>query len=246
MARVLTTFAEPERTCVYLPEERARQDVRVMVDVEPEEYERLLERGHRRFGPVYFRPACAGCGECRSIRVPVDTFRPSQAQRRARRACADLRVVLGPPEVDDERLALFRRWHASREDARGWEPSPTDRDSYFQSFAFPHPCARELAFYDDHAADRPGKLVAIAIADETPHAWSAVYCFYDPSYARRSIGVASVLLQLELARERGVPHVYLGYRVAGCASLAYKARYRPHELLLGRPLDDEPALWAPA
>jgi arginine-tRNA-protein transferase len=244
VARVLSTFVESERPCVYLPGERARQDVRVMVDVGPEEYERLLERGYRRFGAVYFRPACTACGECRSIRVPVETFQPSQAQRRARKACADLRVELGPPRVDDERLALFARWHAAREVARGWDPSPTDRDSYFQCFAFPHVCARELAFYDD-APEAGGKLVAIAIADETPRAWSAVYCFYDPAYARRSVGVASVLLQIELARGRGVPHVYLGYRVAGCASLAYKARYAPHELLIGRPGDDEPAIWAP-
>ena len=34
-----------------------------------------------------------------------------------------------------------------------------------------------------------------------------------------------------LIRRRGLPHVYLGYYVAGCRSLAYKAHYRPHEIL---------------
>jgi arginine-tRNA-protein transferase len=242
MARVLEAFVEAERKCVYLPVETARQDVRVMIDVSPEEYEALLVRGYRRFGPVYFRPACASCSECVSLRIPTGGFVPTKSQKRAAKACAGLRIEVARPRVDEERLALFRRWHASREEARGWDPSPTDRQSYFQSFAYPHPCAREVGFYDD---DDGGKLVGVGIADETPNAWSAVYFFYEPAYAKRSLGVANVFLQLEIARSRGIPHVYLGYRVEGCASLTYKSAYRPHELLVGRPdLHDEP-LWLP-
>ncbi len=245
MARVLSAFLESERDCAYLPGVRARQDVRVMVDVTPEEYEALLTRGYRRFGPVYFRPACAACSACDSLRLDTATFRPNQSQRRAAKACASLRVEVSRPSVDSARLALYAKWHASREQARGWEPSPTDPSSYFQSFAFPHPCAREVAFYDDDAADESGKLVGIGLADETARAWSAVYFFYDPAYARRSLGVANVLLQVELARARAIPHVYLGYRVADCASLAYKGRYQPHELLDGRPGPDEEPRWGP-
>jgi arginine-tRNA-protein transferase len=51
------------------------------------------------------------------------------------------------------------------------------------------------------------------------------------------------MLCLSLARERGIPHVYLGYRVLGCASMRYKATFRPHELLLGRPAPDEEPRW---
>lgn len=227
---------------MYLETERARQDVRVMIDVTPDEYEELLVRGYRRFGPVYFRPACTACSECVSLRIPTATFAPTKSQRRAAKACSGLRVEVARPRVDDERLALFARWHAAREDARGWDPSPTDRQSYFQSFAYPHPCAREVGFYDDEAG---GKLVGVGIADETPHAWSAVYFFSEPSYAKRSLGVANVFLQVEIARSRSIPFVYLGFRVEGCASLKYKAGYRPHELLVGRPELDEEPIWLP-
>ena len=78
MARVLEAFVEPERACVYLAGARAKQDVRVMIDVTPEEYEDLLVRGYRRFGPVYFRPACEGCCECVSIRIPDPRVRSFQ------------------------------------------------------------------------------------------------------------------------------------------------------------------------
>jgi arginine-tRNA-protein transferase len=76
--------------------------------------------------------------------------------------------------------------------------------------------------------------------------WSAVYFFYAGQWAARSIGVANVVFQIELARTRGIPHVHLGYRVASCPSLAYKGSFQPQERLVGWPDLDEPAQWEPA
>ena len=72
---------------------------------------------------------------------------------------------------------------------------------------------------------------------------SAAYFFYHPDIARLSPGVGNVLRCVELAKELGAQHLYLGYRVAGCASLQYKGFFRPHELLDGRPAMFEPPVW---
>jgi arginyl-tRNA--protein-N-Asp/Glu arginylyltransferase len=238
---LLERVVEKPHACCYLPRERASLEVQIMLDVAAAELEALLERGWRRFGPIYFRPACAACAECVSLRVVVPLFSPSKSQRRAARACARLRRVVATPSVDDERLALYARWHAVRERSRGWEPNPQTRDRYALEFAFPNPCAREAAFYDDAAG---GRLVAVGLFDETPRALSAAFFFHDPDYARLSLGVANVVSLIEQARASGREHVYLGYRVAGCPSLRYKAAFRPHELLSGRPALDETPQWA--
>jgi arginine-tRNA-protein transferase len=52
-----------------------------------------------------------------------------------------------------------------------------------------------------------------------------------------------VLALVDDARASGRPFVYLGYRVSGCASLRYKAHFRPHELMATRPGLDQPAQW---
>lgn len=246
MARLLRHWIESPRACSYLPEQRASLETRVMVDVTPEELEALLVRGWRRFGPCYFRPACARCTECVSIRIPVERFRPSQSQKRAWKSCADLRVVVGPPRVDQERLALYQRWHAFREDARGWEPSFMDARTYEIEFAFPHPSGREVAFYDDNPkeGDAP-RLVGVGICDQTPNAWSAVYFYYDPEYKKRSLGSANVLFQIEHAKRLGIPYVYLGYWVKDCPSMRYKSGFRPHELLRSYPALHEEPHWIP-
>jgi arginine-tRNA-protein transferase len=140
--------------------------------------------------------------------------------------------VVGRPVVDEARLALYARWHASREDRRGWDANPQDPRRYALELAFPHPCAREAAFYDD---DKNGALVAVGLFDVTPKALSAVFFYYDPEYARFSPGTANVVSLLREAGAGGLSFVYLGYRVAGCPSLSYKAAFQPHEILQGRP-----------
>jgi leucyl-tRNA---protein transferase len=239
---LLEYVVEKPHACAYLPAERASLEVAVMLDVDGDEMDSLLERGWRRFGPVYFRPACAACQECVSLRVIAQAFAATKSQRRAARACAGLRREVGPPCVDDARLALYAKWHGDREMARGWEPNPQTGDRYAVEFAFPHPCGREAAYYDDRAGSR---LVGVGLFDETPRALSAAFFFHDPDYARLSLGTANVLSLIGDAQASGRAHVYLGYRVAGCASLRYKGRFKPHEALDGRPAPHEPPLWRP-
>lgn len=229
-----------DELCHYLPGHLATMEYRVMTRVTPGEQEALLERGWRRFGAQYFRPVCAGCRECVSLRVPVATFRPTKSQRRAWRKCQHLRVMVRAPVADEERLELYRTWHAFRENARGWQPSPMELEEYSRTFCLPHIGAQEIDYFDG------SRLVAVGFVDETPHAVSSIYFFYHPDLRRHSIGVASVLFEMEWARQHGRAHVYLGYRISRCPSTAYKSHYGPHELLIGRPGFAERAVWQAA
>lgn len=240
VARLLQHITEQPHGCVYLPEMQASLEIRLQIDVSPVELEAMLERGWRRFGPMYFRPACADCHECVTLRIPAAGFRPSKSQRRARKNAAHLVRRVGRPIVDDERLALYRRWHSHREKKCGWEQSPIDAERYAFEFAFEHPCVREVTFWDPTAN---GRLVGLGIVDDTGLSLSAVYFFWDPERAPSSLGTAHIVMLVEEARARGRSHVYLGYRVEGCASLTYKGRFGPHELLEGRPSPNALPIW---
>ena len=232
-------IAGPE-PCPYLDGISSTTETMLMTGVTPAELDELLDRGWRRFGPVYFRPVCATCEECVSVRVPVATFAPSVNLRRVRRRAGHIRLEVGEPQVDDDRLALYRRWHQSREAERGWKPDRIGFESYAMQFCFPHSAAREFSYWDGE------ELVGIGIADQTPKALSAVYCYYDPGRASLSLGTYNVLRAIEYAHHHRLDYVYLGYRVEACASLQYKGRFQPQERLRGRVDGPQPARWEPA
>jgi arginine-tRNA-protein transferase len=77
-----------------------------------------------------------------------------------------------------------------------------------------------------------GRLAAIAYVDLSPQAVNSIYCFHHPDFRQRSLGTFDVLVEIELARRSGRPHLYLGYHVADCRSMIYKARFRPAEVLV--------------
>lgn len=228
LARQLKHFVAEPSTCAYLPDRDASLEYRLLIDVTEVELEHMLARGWRRFGPAYFRPACSGCRECVPLRIPVARFHRSRQQRRVWNKGQRFELHVGAPRVDSERLELYDRWHVDRAGARGWSDDLIDPEQYFHQFAYPHPAIREFTLRDSEADDR---LVAVAIVDETPRALSAVYTFHDPDYRKFSLGTLSILRQIDRARTLDKDWLYLGYRVLGCPSSEYKARFRPHQLM---------------
>ena len=56
---------------------------------------------------------------------------------------------------------------------------------------------------------------------------SAVYTFFEPELAGRSLGRFAVLTLINKAREMGLNYVYLGYWIKDCEKMSYKSEYRP-------------------
>ncbi len=238
MQEIVHEATGEEESCIYLPDQLSRMRYRVIDYCTPETYTSLLERGWRRFGRIFFRPMCASCVECRSLRVDVERFKPNRSMRRTLARNRDLRVGLRRAAVSDEHLELYDRYHRDMADRKGWSEKSITLLSYYRTFVEGrHEFGHEMLFFDD---DRP---VAVALVDVLPQAVSAVYCYYEPESRARALGVYSVLRQIELARDRGVPYLYLGYWIEGNASMRYKSRYRPHEILEGRPGQGEEATW---
>lgn len=233
--------AHENHPCSYLPGLEATTHYRWIENCDSGTYLRMLERGWRRFGCTFFRPACASCAECRSLRVAVPTFRPDRAMRRTFKKNADLEILLGPPGLSLEHLDLFERYHAARRHERGWKARETTPHDYFLSFvdgAHDFGAELQMRLHD--------KLVAVALLDILPGGISAIYCYYDPEHKERSLGTMAILTELQIAKHRGIPQLFLGYWVEPNASMRYKARFGPHEILAGRPGDAEPVAWQPA
>ena len=77
-----------------------------------------------------------------------------------------------------------------------------------------------------NGASRRRRLIGVGYVDPLPDALSAIYFFYDPEERQPLLGTFNVLSILAEAAG-GIPYLYLGYFVAGCRSLEYKANFTP-------------------
>lgn len=213
--------------CPYLPGRVARMPLRLPVrKLTREELDQRLREGDRRQGFVLYRTVCPRCKACEPIRLDVPRFRPNKSQRRTLARCERaLRVEMGPPIVDARRVQLYNAHKFGRGLGDG-QPA-IDAEGY-RDFLVSSCCETfELRYY---LHDR---LVGVAVTDRGACTLSAVYCHYDPAESALGIGTYSILKQVELCRRWGLSHLYLGLYIAESENMAYKARYLPHERLLG-------------
>jgi len=213
--------------CPYLPMQTARLPLRLPIrPLRPSEFAQRLRLGDRRQGLLLYRPHCPDCRACEAIRIDVRTFTADKTQRRVfRRGEAILRPEIGPPTVTAEKVALFNRHKVER--GLMLDGAPADAETYEQFLVESCTDSIELTYRDR------GRLIGVAVTDRAADALSAVYCFYDPDYAHLSPGVYSILKQVDLCRAWGLRYLYLGFYIADCRPMRYKARYLPHERLIG-------------
>lgn len=218
-------FTSDRESCMYLPDQVSRLEYEVLSGLTPEAYESRMNAGWRKFGQMLFHPVCSACTACRPIRIPVETFTPDRSQRRAIRRNSDLTIALGRPIIDRERLELYLRYHEDQTKRKGWPEQARDAEGYYATFCTGQIPAVEISVREE------GILRAIVLTDLTPNVVSGVYHYHDPDLRDRSLGVFAMMQTIFLAQQTGRKWAYFGYYVAGSASLEYKARFRPCEIM---------------
>ena len=221
VVRLVQTLPHP---CGYFGERTAQN---IVIDPSapqlPQIYDAAIQRGYRRAGGHVYHPQCHGCHACIACRVPVARFHPDRSQRRCLARNADLAVRIRPATCSDEYFALYQRYlHTRHRDGGMDDARPDDFARFLYTGWSP------TRFIEFRCGER---LLGLAVTDFCPSGLSAVYTFFDPDEAARGLGTFAILSQIRLARERGLPHVYLGFWIDGHPKMHYKARYRPLEVL---------------
>ena len=219
----------PEHPCNYLPGEKSRSLVVVDEDLlTPESYDILLQKGYRRSGDHVYRPWCSSCRACYAVRIPVDLFRPDRGQRRCGKQNQDLDLEWKSAGLTDEQYHLYLAYQQERHTGGAMAQSTRQETEDFLLAGWNDVQLLEMRL--------EGELVAAAYTDVMPHSLSAVYTFFRPDLARRSLGTFAILEQIAHAARTNKDCLYLGYWIAECRKMSYKSRFWPHEIR--RPLAD--------
>ena len=189
-------------------------------------HDRLSRAGFRRSHNIAYAPVCPACNACVPIRIPVTTFQPDRTLRRVDRYNADIAGYEVPARATAEQFQLFQRYQLARH-AEGDMATMSFYD--YRAMVEDTPIETSIIEFRD-AEDH---LVGGCLTDRLGDGLSAVYSYFAPELERRSLGNYAILWLIQRARKLGLPYVYLGYWVPESAKMAYKARFRPSEVLAG-------------
>ena len=221
-------YVTAPQPCPYL---EGRMERKLFTALQGEGAERLnnslSQQGFRRSQNVLYRPSCAECNACLSARIDVSAFKPSKSQARTAKRNAHLVRKATSPWATEDQYALFRRYL----DARHADGGMADMDVFeFAAMIEETPIRSRVIEY---AAPGDEDLTGVSLTDVLEDGLSMVYSFYAPDRPRDSLGTFMILDHIEIAREAGLPYVYLGYWVPGSQKMGYKARFSGLEIYVG-------------
>ncbi len=191
--------------------------------ISPDQLDTLLAGAWRHFGTQFFRYSF-GFYELDirlviPLRIRLDKFSISRSQRRVLSRNADTTVEIGPIEITDESIALFER-HKKR-----FKVGVPDSIYDFLSNSpaeVPGKAESIRVFLD-------GQLVAESYFDIGSRSVSAIYAVFDPDLPRRSLGIFTMVKEIEFAIEQRKELYYQGYSYEGSSFYDYKKRFRGTE-----------------
>ena len=199
--------------------------------VQPEHYSRLIQAGFRRSGAQVYRPHCAACSQCESIRVKVNEFLPSKSQKRILNKNRDVkcRLVEHGSEYFAANFAEYFTLYCQYINERHQDGSmfPPDK-SQFTDFI---QCQWQALVLIE--ARLNNAVIAVAVTDVTQTGFSAFYTIFDPALAQRSLGTFMILQQIAFCQRNHLPYLYLGYQIDACRKMNYKEAFSPNERFNG-------------
>ena len=224
-------FVTSPAPCPYLEGKTERKVFTELNGTHAEPLNDALSRiGFRRSQNVAYRPSCADCRACVSVRVVADEFQPSSSQKRTMKRNRDLITTECRPWATAEQFALLQRYLSHRHPGGGM--AAMDEVDYADMVEHTSVDSVVVEYREPNEDGTPGKLVAACLTDRQGDGLSMIYSFYDPDLADRSgLGNYVILDHIARAAEDGLPFVYLGYWVEGSDRMQYKVRYRPLEQL---------------
>ncbi len=216
-------FGTAPMPCPYLP---GMQERKVVTELNTPDgdllYEALTNVGFRRTQSMAYKPACDRCSACVAVRVPVRLFRFDRGLRRVMRRNGDIAVREAPAIARREHYELFRRYLDARH-ADGGMAGMSFAD--YRGMVEDTPVDTRVIEY--RSADRG--LVAVCVTDFLASGMSLIYSFFEPASQDRSPGTYVILWHIAHAKAQNLAHVYLGYWIAECRKMSYKARFSPLE-----------------
>lgn len=209
------------------------QDIHIPHSLSGRELDLYLAHGWYRMGPAIFTTQAITLNDVvypvQWLRINLKKFTVSNSLNKLMKKNRDFTVSVQPLVITDEMEELYSRYYVSVD----FEASPSVNDFML--------CGALQAVFDSYVIELrdAGRLTAVGIYDQGEKSIAGIMNFYDPGYARYSLGKYLMLLKALLASEAGMQYYYPGYIAAGLSKFDYKKKLSPEATELFEPRERE-------
>ncbi|MDD5319777.1 MAG: arginyltransferase [Methylococcales bacterium] len=218
-------FLAQEHPCSYLEGECAQSViVYPSYPLTTAHYAQLITQGFRRSGNEVYAPHCPHCSACIPARLAVARFKPNRSQKRCISKNINTRVIVKPAVFEQAHYDMYLRYQIDRHTGGSMAHSSPEDYINFLSSSWCNTKFVEFLINNE--------LAGVAVIDQLENALSAVYTFFEPKFARASLGAYAILWQIEQAKLQKLDFLYLGFWIKACKKMAYKSVYQPLQLLI--------------
>lgn len=190
--------------------------------ITPAQLDALLAKGWRHFGNYFFRYNLGFLDleieRVLPLRIRLADFTPSKSQRRVLRQNEDLDVMIEDISIDQKMEELFDR-HKRR--FKNNVP-PTIYEFL--------PVGQTPSETKQLSVRKNGELIAASFFDVGEATTSGVYAIFEPREQTRSLGIFTLLKEIEHAILTGNDFYYQGYAYESESFYDYKKRFRGTEV----------------
>jgi arginine-tRNA-protein transferase len=190
------------------------------------QYDDLLAHGWFRGNGIVYRSEVVCIDSCvygiRNIRFPVADFSMRKSHRKLfSKNNSRFTLRVGTPFTDASRERLYSslksRFKAFvHQSLEGMLLSPRMATEFD---------AMEVAVYDGE------ELIAVSYVDVGDRSMASILCVYDPRYKKESLGIYTMLAEMDLAKRMGLDFYYPGYVLDEPSSFDYKLELGPCQWL---------------
>ena len=189
----------------------------------PEQMDSLWANGWRHFGTHFFRYNVGLLIDdvrfVLPLRIRLENFTFSKSQRRVLRLNQDLDVTIRPITIDEQSKNLFDR-HKTRFN----HGVPESIYNFISTEPDVSPCeAKEIR------VSQNDQLLAVSYFDVGCNSTSGIYAMFEPTITDRSLGIFTMLKEIEYSIETNREFYYQGYAYQGPSFYDYKKRFRGTE-----------------
>jgi len=191
----------------------------------PAVYQQLMNYNFRRTGDQLYRPYCQDCQACQAVRIAAAQFVSSASQRKLLNKAkkSDWHYRVKPARDAMQYFQLYQ--HYIRGKHAGGVMDPPDPEHLLSMFGCDWLDILVLEQYQQQ------QLIGVMVLDQMPDGLSAVYSFYQPNHPL-ALGKLAILAALEYLASEPSTWLYLGYYIAECQKMAYKADFAPQQRLI--------------